>query len=50
MTQAVKNFINEHQALFWYSPGGKGETVSVSDDKETEKYCDAPINMLIIPQ
>ncbi|MDR3268855.1 MAG: hypothetical protein LBT83_07300 [Tannerella sp.] len=27
-TQAVKDFINEHQALFWYSPKDKGETVS----------------------
>jgi hypothetical protein len=27
-TQAVKDFIHEHQALFWYSPGDKGETVS----------------------
>ncbi|GAB6394753.1 MAG: hypothetical protein MdMp024_1065 [Bacteroidales bacterium] len=27
-TQAVKDFIKEHQALFWYSPGDKSETVS----------------------
>jgi len=27
-TQELKDFINEHQALFWYSPGNKGETVS----------------------
>jgi len=27
-TQELKNFINEHPALFWYSPGDKGETVS----------------------
>jgi hypothetical protein len=27
--QAVKNFIEEHQKLFWYSPAdNKGETVS----------------------
>jgi hypothetical protein len=27
-TQAVKDFIQEHQALFWYSPDNKCETVS----------------------
>jgi hypothetical protein len=27
-TQELKDFINRHQALFWYSPGDKGETVS----------------------
>jgi hypothetical protein len=27
-TQTVKDFIREHQELFWYSPGDKGETVS----------------------
>jgi Cys-tRNA synthase (O-phospho-L-seryl-tRNA:Cys-tRNA synthase) len=27
-TQAIKDFIREHKALFWYSPGDKGETVS----------------------
>ncbi|GHT09967.1 hypothetical protein AGMMS4956_00570 [Bacteroidia bacterium] len=26
--QAVKDFINEHQMLFWYSPEPKSETVS----------------------
>ena len=27
-TQAVKDYIQEHQALFWYSPEDKKETVS----------------------
>jgi len=27
-TEAVKDFIREHQALFWYSPEDKCETVS----------------------
>jgi len=27
-TQELKDFINEHQALFWYSPGNKSENVS----------------------
>ena len=27
-TEELKNFIREHEALFWYSPGDKGETVS----------------------
>jgi len=27
-TQELKDFINEHPAFFWYSPGDKGETVS----------------------
>jgi hypothetical protein len=27
-TQAVKNFIREHQHLFWYSPEDKTETVT----------------------
>jgi hypothetical protein len=27
-TQAVKDFIREHHALFWYSPEDKCETVS----------------------
>jgi hypothetical protein len=27
-TQAVKDFIREHEALFWYSPSDKSETVS----------------------
>ena len=27
-SQIIKNFINEHQDLFWYSPGNKSETVS----------------------
>ena len=27
-SQAIKNFINEHQDLFWYSSGDKSETVS----------------------
>jgi hypothetical protein len=27
-TQAVKDFIKEHEALFWYSPSDKSETVS----------------------
>ena len=27
-TQAVKDYIQEHQALFWYSPEDKRETVS----------------------
>jgi len=27
-TQAVKDFIREHQALFWYSPEDKTETVT----------------------
>jgi hypothetical protein len=27
-SQELKNFIREHEALFWYSPGDKGETVS----------------------
>jgi hypothetical protein len=27
-TQEIKDFIREHEALFWYSPGDKGETVS----------------------
>jgi hypothetical protein len=26
--QAVKDFIKDHQELFWYSPGDKSETVS----------------------
>jgi hypothetical protein len=27
-TQAIKDFIKEHQTLFWYSPEPKSETVS----------------------
>ncbi|MDR1937618.1 MAG: hypothetical protein LBQ73_03845 [Tannerellaceae bacterium] len=27
-TQAVKDYIKEHQELFWYSPDDKSETVS----------------------
>ena len=27
-TEAVKDFIRKHQALFWYSPEDKAETVS----------------------
>jgi len=27
-TQAVKDFIREHQSLFWYSPEDKTETVT----------------------
>ena len=27
-TEELKNFIRAHEALFWYSPGDKGETVS----------------------
>jgi hypothetical protein len=27
-TQTVKDYIQEHQALFWYSPEDKRETVS----------------------
>jgi hypothetical protein len=29
-TQAVKDFIREHQALFWYSPEDK--TITVTDE------------------
>jgi hypothetical protein len=27
-TQTVKDYIKDHQALFWYSPGDKSETVT----------------------
>jgi hypothetical protein len=27
-SEALKDFINEHAALFWYSPDDKAETVS----------------------
>ncbi|GHT00604.1 hypothetical protein FACS189421_12820 [Bacteroidia bacterium] len=27
-TQALKDFIQQHQVLFWYSPGDKSETVN----------------------
>jgi hypothetical protein len=27
-TQALKDFIQQHQTLFWYSPGDKRETVN----------------------
>jgi hypothetical protein len=29
-SQAVKDYIKEHEALFWYSPPDKSETVSDS--------------------
>jgi hypothetical protein len=33
-TKAVKDYIRKHQALFWYSPGEKSDTVS--DDLPVE--------------
>jgi hypothetical protein len=27
-SQSIKDYIKKHQALFWYSPGDKSETVS----------------------
>jgi len=31
----IKKFINDHQELFWYSPGNKSETVSDESLVET---------------